>query len=191
MAKKQTRRNVSVSPRVYARMVAYCELHQLPVSQLVERVVNAVIDGAPTEPGLRLVPRAVGPGDDASPTANTTAGHEPQLSSLRLASSEMPEPRYEPGPDDDDPRPLKLYLDDAIKRNGIPALGEEDSVPIQHAGMTRLPGELLHRIAQRVGTSAIDRDAAARKVARKPWAATARYLGVARGFHLFAYRETP
>lgn len=53
----------------------------------------------------------------------------------------------------------------------------------------RRPGERLHRIAQREGERGVDREEAHRRIAAQPWAASARYLGVSRGYHVFAFPD--
>ncbi len=42
MARKQTRRSISVSRVVYERLKAYCEKHGIPMSQFVETRVAEV-----------------------------------------------------------------------------------------------------------------------------------------------------
>lgn len=54
----------------------------------------------------------------------------------------------------------------------------------------RRPGERLHRVPQREGGRGVDRDEAHQRIADKPWARRARYLGVSRGWHVFAYRSS-
>lgn len=51
----------------------------------------------------------------------------------------------------------------------------------------RTPGWTLARVPSRSGDEHVDADEARARVAGKPWAKHARYLGLARGFHLFEY----
>jgi hypothetical protein len=56
MAKKQTRRSISVSRTTYERLKAFCETHNISMSQLVETQVNGFLGpsdvaGAPGMPG--------------------------------------------------------------------------------------------------------------------------------------------
>lgn len=56
MAKKQTRRSISVSRSTYERLKAFCEANNVSMSQLVETRVNDFLGGdAPTE-ALRPIP---------------------------------------------------------------------------------------------------------------------------------------
>ena len=49
MAKKQTRRSISVSRTTYERLKAFCEANGISMSQLVETRVNDFL-GEPTQP---------------------------------------------------------------------------------------------------------------------------------------------
>ena len=54
MAKKQTRRSVSLSKSTYERLKAYCEVNALSMSQFVEKRIGDFLGGpmqaeAPTE----------------------------------------------------------------------------------------------------------------------------------------------
>lgn len=70
MAKKQTRRSISVSRGTYERLKAYCETNQISMSQFVERRVGDYLGrsgasvplstAAPSAP-TRQVPQAVQP----------------------------------------------------------------------------------------------------------------------------------
>lgn len=208
------RPTISVSATFYARLVAYCDKHGLSLGGLVDQVVTAELDkvqqGAPppsvpktrpTFPKPRPVATDPDPGR-AEPCAvcgelgHTYRKHNPN--GIERAAYTAPE--------QGDPTPLRTQLDRAIKKHRIPSMGDADSVPMSRGpGEStaaraygadsvnlhgRRPGEQLHRISQRAGGKAIDRDEAHRKVAQKPWASTARYLGVSRGFHVFAYRDT-
>ena len=74
MAKKQTRRSISVSRTTYERLKAFCETNNISMSQLVETRVNDFLGDAPvpTMPAAQTgMPRAValrtssGPGPGA------------------------------------------------------------------------------------------------------------------------------
>src|SRR5215468_9887820 len=82
MAKKQTRRSISVSRTTYERLKAFCETNNISMSQLVETRVNdflgdvpglvgaerALHSGAMTMPGPGVgMPRPVPPRPTASP----------------------------------------------------------------------------------------------------------------------------
>lgn len=55
MAKKQTRRSISVSRVTYERLKAFCEANSISMSQLVETRVNDFL-GEPTQPLRPVMP---------------------------------------------------------------------------------------------------------------------------------------
>jgi len=65
MAKKQTRRSISVSRTTYERLKAFCETNNISMSQLVETRVNDflgagdVVPAAPSIPFRPVAPRPV------------------------------------------------------------------------------------------------------------------------------------
>lgn len=68
MAKKQTRRSISVSRATYERLKAYCETNDISMSQFVERRVGAFLgryqQPEPTpetesDPDLKLTPEQI------------------------------------------------------------------------------------------------------------------------------------
>lgn len=67
MAKKQTRRSISVSRATYERLKAYCETNGISMSQFVERRVGAFLGRyeppAPkqseNDPELKLTPEQI------------------------------------------------------------------------------------------------------------------------------------
>jgi hypothetical protein len=69
MAKKQTRRSISVSRTTYERLKAFCETNNISMSQLVETRVNDFLGGdappvsapAMTMPSAPMAPRASAP----------------------------------------------------------------------------------------------------------------------------------
>jgi hypothetical protein len=80
MAKKQTRRSISVSRTTYERLKAFCESNNISMSQLVETRVNdflgpndvaagASIIGAGTTAGAPVMPRAMQPMPPMQPRA--------------------------------------------------------------------------------------------------------------------------
>lgn len=76
MAKKQTRRSISVSRTTYERLKAFCETNHISMSQLVETRVNDF-----------LGPNDVASGAMGSPLAATTAGAPVPSSAPRPVSS--------------------------------------------------------------------------------------------------------
>jgi len=67
MAKKQTRRSISVSRTTYERLKAFCEANNISMSQLVETRVNDFL-GEPTQPLRPMLPSAPRPSVSASPS---------------------------------------------------------------------------------------------------------------------------
>jgi hypothetical protein len=64
MAKKQTRRSISVSRTTYERLKAFCETNNISMSQLVETQVNDFLgtgDVAPVTPSVPVRPVAPRP----------------------------------------------------------------------------------------------------------------------------------
>ena len=63
MAKKQTRRSISVSRTTYERLKAFCEANNISMSQLVETRVNDFLgdSGGPVEVDLRRPAPALAP----------------------------------------------------------------------------------------------------------------------------------
>jgi hypothetical protein len=72
MAKKQTRRSISVSRTTYERLKAFCETNNISMSQLVETRVNdflgpgelpaiTVMPSAPIRPPAAIAPRPIAP----------------------------------------------------------------------------------------------------------------------------------
>ncbi len=77
MAKKQTRRSISVSRGTYERLKAYCETNQISMSQFVERRVGDYLgrSGAAAPQPAAAVPSAAVP----SAPAPTAAAPAPQV----------------------------------------------------------------------------------------------------------------
>jgi hypothetical protein len=58
MAKKQSRRSVSLNRDTYERLRAYCETHELPMSQFVEERLGEVLGrSAGRSPGPEKAPK--------------------------------------------------------------------------------------------------------------------------------------
>ena len=56
MAKKQTRRSISVSRTTYERLKAFCEANNVSMSQLVETRVNDFLGNEPITPMVSVPP---------------------------------------------------------------------------------------------------------------------------------------
>jgi hypothetical protein len=68
MAKKQTRRSISVSRTTYERLKAFCEANNISMSQLVETRVNDFL-GEGVAPGPGIAPSIPGPSHSDRPPA--------------------------------------------------------------------------------------------------------------------------
>ena len=94
MAKKQTRRSISVSRVTYERLKAFCEANNVSMSQLVETRVNDFLGDQPAVP---VAPRPVSPnpfGASVSPTSPPAARPEFQRpSSPMMAAPPQPTPQ--------------------------------------------------------------------------------------------------
>jgi hypothetical protein len=80
MAKKQTRRSISVSRMTYERLKAFCEANNVSMSQLVETRVNDFLAG---EPVPTVIPQRVHPAPAAPvrPSSPSLAATLPATSS--------------------------------------------------------------------------------------------------------------
>lgn len=112
MAKKQTRRSISVSRTTYERLKAFCETNNISMSQLVETRVNDFLGDAPVAPAVSVMPGAPRPmaarpsppgmpgkpiesrpghvAASASPSAPGPAPHVPLAASAPGAASAAP-----------------------------------------------------------------------------------------------------
>lgn len=61
MAKRQTRRSISVSRQTYERLKTYCETNQISMSQFVERRVGDFLGRWEPPPVTRTEPTAEAP----------------------------------------------------------------------------------------------------------------------------------
>jgi len=82
MAKKQTRRSISVSRTTYERLKAFCETNNISMSQLVETRVNDFLGEGATAPAS-IAPRPMSPAPSSprpmmpAPTKQDTASSSP------------------------------------------------------------------------------------------------------------------
>ena len=120
MAKKQTRRSISVSRTTYERLKAFCESNNISMSQLVETRVNARAM-APMAPramptAMPARPMEARPASTAagSPATTAHAGHTgPAASSVPMTSAaarfavEPPLPIIKPRQDTAAPKPAE------------------------------------------------------------------------------------
>ena len=95
MAKKQTRRSISVSRTTYERLKAFCEANNISMSQLVETRVNDFLgDGTPAPPtGSPVQPRPTTPSAPrpmppaGTPTKTATAAVAPSSTGERPSAA--------------------------------------------------------------------------------------------------------
>lgn len=73
MAKKQTRRSISVSRGTYERLKAYCETNQISMSQFVEHRVGDFLGRAPSTPACAQPASAASIIAKAAPEKTATA----------------------------------------------------------------------------------------------------------------------
>jgi len=90
MAKKQTRRSISVSRGTYERLKAYCETNQISMSQFVERRVGDYLgrSGAAPQPAASA-PSAPAPAAQAARPAAPAPAAEP----VRTDAFSIPQPK--------------------------------------------------------------------------------------------------
>ncbi len=97
MAKKQTRRSISVSRTTYERLKAFCEANSISMSQLVETRVNDFLGDGPA-PAVTVVPHHA-PSSFGAPRPAATPSpvkHEPRpISAVRPVE---PRPVIQPVP---------------------------------------------------------------------------------------------
>ena len=112
MAKKQTRRSISVSRVTYERLKAFCEANNISMSQLVETRVNDFL-GEPANPMPRpapSVPRPVSMVAPASPPPKPEAAKPPVVPITSAAARfavEPPPPIIKPRQQEAAPKPLE------------------------------------------------------------------------------------
>jgi hypothetical protein len=75
MAKKQTRRSISVSRTTYERLKAFCEANNISMSQLVETRVNDFLGG--DAPPVRPTPTTIPVAPRPAPTTIGSGGSAP------------------------------------------------------------------------------------------------------------------
>jgi hypothetical protein len=125
MAKKQTRRSISVSRTTYERLKAFCETNNISMSQFVETRVGDFLGGdAPTTTIVPTQPRPAtpAPAKPASPVPvkSETLGAQPvrpapqqvpMTSAAARFAVEPPPPVIKPKPDQNAPKPAEKRPD--------------------------------------------------------------------------------
>jgi hypothetical protein len=122
MAKKQTRRSISVSRNTYERLKAFCETNNISMSQFVETRVGDFLgdsDGAPVSPSpapsrpapspQREVVKLAAPQRQAEPARPTQA--VPMTSAAARYAIEPPPPIIKPKADTAAPKPAEKRPD--------------------------------------------------------------------------------
>ncbi len=135
MAKKQTRRSISVSRMTYERLKAFCETNNISMSQLVENRVNDFLGGdgpaqapsaprpsVPSTPAPRpMMPSAPKPQSDARPAAAaptvapvvaaTPTQQVPMTSAAARYAIDPPPPIIKPKQQENAPAPTEKRAD--------------------------------------------------------------------------------
>jgi len=125
MAKKQTRRSISVSRTTYERLKAFCEANNISMSQLVETRVNdflgegtTTITPRPTPaPAPRPVPTSSPMTPSKPPTSETAAPQRPSAPAIPMTSAaaryavEPPPPIIKPKQETNAPKPAEKRPD--------------------------------------------------------------------------------
>ncbi len=133
MAKKQTRRSISVSRTTYERLKAFCETNNISMSQLVENRVNDFLGGdgpapattprpsAPTpapRPMMPSTPTAPKPQSDARPAVTAApapvavpAQQVPMTSAAARYAIDPPPPIIKPKQQENAPAPTEKRAD--------------------------------------------------------------------------------
>ncbi len=88
MAKKQTRRSISVSRMTYERLKAFCEANNISMSQLVETRVNDFLG----EGGVTVVPSQTPNRPTMPAPARPQPGHAPAKQSTDAAPTRTSSP---------------------------------------------------------------------------------------------------
>jgi hypothetical protein len=136
MAKKQTRRSISVSRTTYERLKAFCESNNISMSQYVETRVGDFLGGdatgtvdiirptlprpaapAPAKPASPAMPNPVRPGSSSSSasTSSTESRPAPQVVPMTSAAArfavEPPPPVIKPKQEQPAPKPAEKRPD--------------------------------------------------------------------------------
>lgn len=125
MAKKQTRRSISVSRTTYERLKAFCEANNVSMSQLVETRVNDFLgEGAPVTTTIPSAPRPVAPAaprpaspaptpkQESAPVARPVAPAPiPMTSAAARFAVDPPPPIIKPKQDTNAPKPAEKRPD--------------------------------------------------------------------------------
>jgi len=122
MAKKQTRRSISVSRTTYERLKAFCETNNISMSQFVETRVGDFLGGdsgggtttiVPSQPR----PTAPAPAKPATPVSPAKTETRPPVQQVPMTSAaarfavEPPPPVIKPKPDQNAPKPAEKRPD--------------------------------------------------------------------------------
>ena len=121
MAKKQTRRSISVSRTTYERLKAFCEANNISMSQFVETRVGDFLGSNETIPGPTITPTAPRPAPAPRPVASIPPKSEtrpsspaiPMTSAAARFAVEPPPPvikkQEQPAPKPTEKRPDQIF----------------------------------------------------------------------------------
>ena len=122
MAKKQTRRSISVSRMTYERLKTFCEANNISMSQLVETRVNDFLGDSPAAPTV-IAPRPAAPpapvraAVPAAPARADLSMLTPRSTSVPMTSAaaryavEPPPPIIKPKQETNAPKPAEKRPD--------------------------------------------------------------------------------
>ena len=91
MAKKQSRRSISLSRSTYERLRSYCETNGISMSQFVEHRVGDFL-------GRSVRPRSQGPAETTELVPSAPPVAVPQVAARPAQPQSRPEPRPAPPP---------------------------------------------------------------------------------------------
>jgi hypothetical protein len=128
MAKKQTRRSISVSRTTYERLKSFCEANNISMSQLVENRVNDFLGGesapspsparpttstptAPSRPTMPAPTPAKPPQSETRPAAVVPAAPVPMTAASARFAVEPPPPIIKQKQQENAPKPTEKSPD--------------------------------------------------------------------------------
>src|SRR5256885_672048 len=115
MAKKQTRRSISVSRTTYERLKAFCEANNISMSQFVESRVGDFLTHEPAPPPTRptqpAMPRPPAPLPPKTESRPAIASQVPMTSAAARFVVEPPPPIIKPKQETAAPKPAEKRPD--------------------------------------------------------------------------------
>jgi len=121
MAKKQTRRSISVSRTTYERLKAFCEANSISMSQLVETRVNDFLgaDSAPVDADTIRRASGVRPVMPMSSSSSSSPSSSLSFGAPRPQPSIAPAPSAQPRPTEVRSMPAVVPMTSAAARYAV------------------------------------------------------------------------